>query len=164
MSLKGTLNTVSLAGVFQMLCDNRVTGILRVSGKKGEYQIYLLEGSIIYAVESTKEYRLGELLIIDEIISRDQLNNSLKEAKKMRVALGKILIEKKTISKETLKKYIFLQVEEIFFNIFRWEDGDFEYNDSKLILRWLSVIKLNTMGLILSASRRIDKLSEIDNT
>ncbi len=160
MSLKGTINSVSLSGVLQILSDNRATGILRVSSSKEEYQIYFLEGAIVFASESKKKSRLGSLLIKDGIININQLNESLETAGLRRVSLGKVLVGEDIISKKTLEKYIYKQVEDILYVTFLWKEGDFEFHHSKLILKWLQIIKLNTMGLILSASRRVDQFSQ----
>lgn len=160
MSLKGNLKTVSLAGVLQLLCNEQKTGLLRVNNGEGDFQIIIIEGSIVYAIESRKEARLGELLVRDEIISEKMLAGRLREAKQNKQALGKVLVEQDIISKTTLHKYIYLQVEEILFNLFLGGKGEFEYHDRIFILKWLIVLKLNTMRLIIDALQRVDDLKK----
>ena len=115
MSLKGNLETVTLAGVLQLLCNEQKTGLLRVRNSEGDFQIIINEGNIVYAIESKKEARLGELLVRDRIVSEATISNSLAEAKKKKQAFGKILVDQGHIQKETLHKYIYMQVEEILF-------------------------------------------------
>ena len=77
MTLKGNIQTVSLGGIVQLLGNENKTGILRVYKEKEEYQIFYLEGSIIYAIQSKKEARLGELLIRDGLITEKKLEEGL---------------------------------------------------------------------------------------
>ena len=70
MAFKGHLETVSLAGILQLLCNENKTGILRISRDGTEYQIFFLEGNILYAIRSFKAARLGQLLIEDGVTSK----------------------------------------------------------------------------------------------
>ena len=160
MSLKGNLETVTLAGVLQLLCNEQKTGLLRVQNSEGDFQIIINEGNIVYAIESKKEARLGELLVRDRIISETKMSESLIEAKNKKQAIGKILVDQGYIQKKTLHKYIYMQVEEILFNLFLHENGEFEYNDSTFLLKWLVVLKLNTMHLIIDALQRVDEVKK----
>ena len=159
MALKGTIRTVSLAGILQLLCHENKSGILRVSHRdqKAEYQIYYLDGAIIYAIESKKEARLGALLIQNGLVTNERLDECLALAKMKKQALGRILVEEGVISLRTLESYVYKQVEEIIYSLFLWKDGDFLYNDAHINLSWMVVVKLNTLHLVMDASRRHDE-------
>ena len=159
MSLSGSIETVSLAGILQLLCNEKNTGILRVKNQGTEYQIYLLDGNILYAIQSQKQARLGRLLIEDGILTDETLRQCLKTAQKEKLALGKVLVDKGHISFETLENYIYKQILEIFFELFQWESGEFVYHDIQYSMRWLVVIKLNTLQLVMEALRKIDELN-----
>ena len=159
MPLKGSLETFTLANVLQFLCNDRKTGILSVSNNTTEYQIFFLEGSIIHAVKSREAIRLGQLLRNSGLITLNQLNECLEEAKKQKLALGKILLAKGYISKKILEKHIYMQTEEIISRLFLWETGQFEYKDAKINLKWLVVTKLNVLQLIVDATRRVDEVN-----
>ena len=158
MSLKGNLNTVTLSGILQLLSEEQKTGILKVHNANGEFQIILLNGSIVYAIQYKKEARLGELLIQDGIISADRIATCLEIAKDEKLAIGKVLVDHKVISKKVLHKYLNRQFEEILFQLFTEQRGRFEYRDAKLVLRWLIVFKTNTLQLIMGALKRVDEL------
>ena len=150
MPLSGSLKTVSLTSILQLLSNEKQTGILRVTNQKEEYQIFILEGNIIYAIKSLERARLGELMVRGHVITRDQLNECLDIAKKEKLALGKILVQKGYVTSEILKEYIYKQVEEVLFSLFLWNDGEFNFDEAKLNLKWLVVFKLNIMKLIMS--------------
>ncbi len=160
MSLKGNLETVSLSGVLQLLSEEQKTGILKVDNTSGEFQIILLNGSIVYAIQYKKEARLGELLIRDGVISTERVATCLEIAKDEKLAIGKVLVEHKVISKKVLHQYLYRQFEDILFQLFSEKQGAFEYKDAKLVLRWLIVFKTNTLQLIMGALKRVDELNK----
>ncbi len=159
MPLRGSLKTISLSSVLQLLHTEKLTGMLRVTDSNVEYQITILKGDIIYATESKKGSRLGILLKQEGLLTEEQIQKCLIIAKKKKMALGKILVLEGIITSEILKKYIYKQVEEILFNLFRWENGEFDFKETTLNLKWLVVFKLNILKLILDASRKIDTMS-----
>ncbi len=159
MPLQGNLKTVPLSSVLQLLCNENLTGVLCVKSEFTEYQMVINEGDIICATESRKKDRLGVLLVQEGHLTKEQVLNSLEIAKQKKIALGKVLIQKKLITDQTLKKFIYRQVEEILFDVFLWEDGTFDFRESTLNLKWLVVVKLNILKLLLDASRKIDTLS-----
>lgn len=161
MSLKGQLQTFFLSSVLQFLCHEEKTGVLHVTNGTDEVKVILKDGVIIYAMGSDKRFRLGALLRKSGVISEDQLIKCLEEGKRTRVSLGKMLVEKGYISYKVLREFTHRQVQEILYSAFLWQDGEFEYKEAarNLDLDGVIVTELNTMSLILEASRRIDEMS-----
>lgn len=159
MNLQGDFEGLTLASILQLLCNDQKTGVLTVTCEGDESRVFFEEGTIIYATASLKEARLGYLMRNDGVISAQQLQKCLAQAKETRSHLGTILVEKGYISIEILKKYNTQQVEMILYNLLFWKKGKFEYKDAKLNLKGMIVTQLNPMKLILEASRRIDELS-----
>lgn len=156
MSLNGKIGTISLAGLLQLLSNEQKTGILSVRYFDMEFQVFFLDGYIMYAVESLKAARLGELLINDKILDQDQLKKYLDISKKKKQALGKTLVENKVVNKAELEKYLYIQVQEIIFSMFCLQEGEFSYRNTKFDMRWLIPARLNTLQLVMDALRRID--------
>lgn len=159
MNLQGDFDGSFLGNIMQLLCDDQRTGILRVKSENRESRVVFKEGTIVYAIGSHKEARLGAILRRDGVLSEKQLKKCLMTAKETKLALGKVLVERGYISLETLKKYNKKQVEEILYNLLFWHKGKFEYNDTEINLGGMIVTQLNPMRLILEASRRIDEMS-----
>ena len=159
MSLKGNLETFFLNSILQLLSDDQKTGVLQVKNHQKEVKIYFQDGDIVYATGSQRENRLGYHLQSKGTISREKLHECLESGQKEKKALGKVLVEKGYITTEKLEQIIHDQIEEIIFDLFIWEKGDFEYKDAKLNLQSMVVTKLNVVGVLLEASRRIDEMS-----
>ncbi|MGD8881813.1 MAG: DUF4388 domain-containing protein [Desulfobacterales bacterium] len=161
MSLKGNFETFNLNSIFQLLGDDQKTGVLKVRNEDKEVRIYLKDGEIIYATGSHDTDRLGHFLKRKGIISQEQLQESLKQARAEKKALGEILLEKGFLTPLNLQEIICQQVEHMIFNLFLWDKGEFEYNDAALNLKGMIVAKINLVSLLLEASRRIDEMSII---
>ncbi len=159
MTLKGNFETFYIAAILQLLGSDEKTGVLSIANEEKEVQVFFKSGVIIYATGSHVKNQLGYLLKTNGIISEEQLNECLKISKKKKQALGKILCEKKYITKAELRHYVHKQAENIIYDLFRWEKGNFEYKDVPLNLKGLKIVQLNTMELIMEATRRIDEMS-----
>ena len=159
MALKGNIESFYFNSILQLLKDEQKTGILRVNNDDKEIRVYFQEGNIIYATGSQKEDRIGFLLLSKKLISKEQLQQCLIKAQKEKIALGKILVEEGHISVDNLKEIIYEQTQEIIFDLFVWEKGEFEYNDAKFNLDGMIITKISVVKLLLEASRRIDEMS-----
>ena len=159
MALKGDFETLFLASILQLLCNDGKTGVLSVTNGENQTEVYLQEGAIIYASGSQKEQRLGHLLTRHKYISPAQLEESLTAANAQGEALGKVLVDKGYISNSVLKKIVRTQAENLLFSMLLWEQGQFEYQDQSLHLEGLMIARLNTMKIIMEATRRIDEMS-----
>ena len=159
MPLTGNFETFNLNSIFQLLSNDQKTGVLKVKNEDKEIRIYLKDGQIIYATGSQKNDRLGHFLKSSGIISEEQLQAALIKSKVEKKALGKILIEQGILTSRKLQENIHRQIEQMIFNLFLCDKGDFEYNDAAINVKGMVVAKINMVSLLLEASRRIDEIS-----
>jgi len=159
MAFKGDFDTFFISNILQLLSDENKTGILQLTDGKKRVEIIIKEGSIIYALGAKLEFKLGSILKNKNIINTEQLENALKEGKEKNLALGTILVQQGLVSEDTLKEYIRHQVEEIIYDVFLWEKGEFEYKNTKLNLDRVIVTHLDVTRILIEASRRIDEMA-----
>jgi len=159
-SLEDSLDTLDsiIADILQFICHEKKTGILRARQNATEYQIYFLEGKILYAIQPFKQARLGQLLMRDGITSKEVIDSCLVEAKRKKVAIGKVLVDQGHIAFGTLETYIYKQILEIISVMFRWGTGQFIFQDMQFSLRWLVLVELSTLKLIMEALRINSKI------
>ena len=98
MSLKGNIETFRLSSILQMLNYERRTGRLIIRSRDNFIQIFLHEGDIIYATETRKTNRLGDLLKEAGYISQADLDDCLALSHNNNNRLGKTLVQKGYIS------------------------------------------------------------------
>jgi hypothetical protein len=157
MPLSGDTETVYLFSILQLLCNDKKTGVLRVWKGIEDVKIYLNEGTIIYATGSQKKFRLGYLLRTSGIVSAQNIRKCLKIAKLKGQALGKVMVEEGVVTKKKLTDFMHEKVQETLYDLFMWKKGNFEFSQSNFNLSGHVITELNTMELILEASRRVDE-------
>ena len=159
MQLKGSFEASSLPSLLQMLVNDAKTGELRLTEGPKEVTIFLKQGNAIYAKGNQMETRLGSLLRSKGVITAQQLQECLVKASETKQAVGKVLVASGYITQEILKKVIHKQAEDVIYNLFLWDKGDFEYNDFDKAPDGIMETRLEIMGIILEATRRIDEMS-----
>lgn len=161
MSLKGNLETFNLTSLLQLLSDDQKTGVLQVNNNENSVRIFMKDGLIVSATSTQTNMQLGNLMLSRKIISREDLMGCLKEAKQQKRKLGGVLIKNGFCSKEDLRGLLHYQVKEILYTLFLWNSGQFEYKDVNLNVEGKLLTVINTMEILLEASRRIDEWSLI---
>ncbi len=159
MSIKGNLETFYLTTLLQMLCHETKTGVLRLKHKENNVSIYIQNGDIIYATDSRRQNRLGDLLMEKSLITAQQLEECITISQKKGYGLGKVLLVKGYVSRKALYAVVLKQALKIIYNVFLWEQGEFEYQDMEHDLDGMVICKIDTMALLLEAARRIDEMA-----
>ncbi|MFH2037192.1 MAG: DUF4388 domain-containing protein [Candidatus Zixiibacteriota bacterium] len=162
MSLSGNLKTVSFPDILQLLVTGKKTGILQVSTASREKEISFKNGNIIYAssINSTEDL-LGNLLLKRGKISKTDLEKAITLHKQTGRQLGTTLVDMNLFDKNEVLECLKMQIEEIVYNLFSWEDGDFKFIENASPGNMRFPVELNTMNVIMEGTRRIDEWMEI---
>lgn len=78
MSLTGKLEHLPIADVIQLLHSTRKSGILRFASRKGESQLVFKDGYIVSANHLNSSVRIGKILVDLKIISPETLSQALQ--------------------------------------------------------------------------------------
>ncbi len=160
VDLKGSLESIDLATILQMLSTRSKTGILQLSRNHMKSVICVKGGNIIAASDSNG-MRIGQILYNNGMISHQRLKKALREAKKSGKMLGEILLSMNYIDETTLKEVIQQQVQEAVLELFFWREGTFEYRDCIVDFDNRSMQEINTMEIIMESARRMDEWDEL---
>ncbi|MFC1575053.1 DUF4388 domain-containing protein [Gemmatimonadota bacterium] len=164
MAIEGSLADVSLADICQLLSLGRKTGCLTITDRSNFGYIYFKSGRVIYASVLNRPDRLGELLVKNGAIQREDLSKAMEEQSqggKMR--LGEILVSHGALSQEDLEKWITIQIEEAVYHLFTWDQGSFHFNpDESPDEDHVFLVSLNSDGLLMEGARRVDEWSIIE--
>lgn len=162
MSLVGNLKTVSFPDLLQLLASGKKTGILEISTKSRQKEIAFRDGAIIFAssINSTEDL-FGNLLLKRGKISKDDLDRAIMMHKQTGRQLGTTLVDMNLFEKEEIIECLKLQIEEIIYNLFSWEEGEFKLIENVSPRNAQFTIELNTMNVIMEGTRRIDEWVEI---
>ena len=134
MSLFGKLEDTPLQELLQVMAASQVTGKLRLTGRDREGIIVFRNGNIVYAASSAARQTLGNLLLLEGLVSEDNLSDALdrQHAAKKEQRLGSILIEMKAIDEETLADVVRQQTERVVTEFIGWESGYFKLDKLEL--------------------------------
>ncbi len=162
VGLTGNLRTVSLSDLLQLISAAGKTGMLLISRDDQKREIYFMKGNIIYASSSGNEDELlGNLVLRRRKILEPDLKRALSLQKLTRKRLGAILLEMGVLTKEELIECLQYQIEEIIYNLFGWNSGEFIFYEGRLPPADQITTQLNTMNVIMEGSRRIDEWIQI---
>jgi dihydrofolate reductase len=162
MALKGNIDTFFLGSIFQLLRNDKKTGTFNISDGHHEVTVIIKEGTIVYAMSSKRESRLGNMLLDKGEVSLEQLELCLTIGKERKQALGKVLVDQEYISLEHLQMYVQKQSKEIIYDLFNWKKGEFVYEDAQLNLSGIVITQLDIMSVLIEVSQRIDEMSVLE--
>jgi tetratricopeptide (TPR) repeat protein len=161
MAIEGALQDVSLADICQLLGMGRKTGCLSVTDRSNFGYIYFQHGRVIHASVLNRPDRLGELLVRNEVISRQELATAVrKQVPGRRKRLGEILVEQGRIDHGQLKKYIHKQIEEAVYHLFTWNQGSFHFDSDQMPdEEGAFLVDISAESLLMEGARQVDEWS-----
>lgn len=163
MALEGSLTEVSLADIFQLLALGGKTGCLTVTNRSDFGYIYFEKGRVTYAAVLNRPDRLGELLVKNGVISREQLSEAMeRQAHEPGERLGQILISRGYLKEEELKRFVGVQIEEAVYHLFGWTEGNFHFEPEQHPEEETLTVSMNPENLLLEGARRVDEWSLIE--
>jgi hypothetical protein len=162
MSLSGNLKTVSFPDILQLLATGKKTGILEVSTPTRQKEVAFKDGNIIYASSvNSNEDLLGNMLLRRGKISKSDLDRAVTLHKQTGRQLGTTLVDMNLFEKDEIAECLKLQIEEIVYNLFSWNEGNFLFREGEGPRSAPFTIELNTMNVVMEGTRRIDEWLEI---
>ena len=163
MAIEGALSDVSLADISQLLAMGGKTGCLSLTDQANFGYIYFEDGKVVYASVLNRPDRLGELLVKNEVIDRDQLSAAMeKQGHERGKKLGELLVESEALSQEDLDKYISMQIEEAVYHVFQWSQGTFQFQPDVAPDETAMRVSISIDALLMEGARRVDEWSVME--
>ncbi|MCA9736783.1 MAG: DUF4388 domain-containing protein [Gemmatimonadota bacterium] len=164
MALRGSLNEVNLADICQLLAMGRKSGCLWITDRSNFGYVYFDQGRVTYASVLNRPDRLGELLVQNGVIDREQLSAAMEgQAHQPGARLGRLLVGQGAMTEEQLKQYVELQISEAVYHLFTWSQGSFHFDpDHVPEEEEARLVSINAENLLLEGARRVDEWSLIE--
>jgi len=157
MAIVGKLETMSLPDLLQWLASNQATGTLVVSDGRVEKSIFFRSGRVVSSASSDPAEYLGHFLVSHRFITESELAEAVREQETSGALLGRVLVERGAISHEDLDRMLVLKSEESLFELFNWQQGDFQFRDGELPAYEMVPISLDVTSLLLEGMQRQDE-------
>jgi len=163
MELQGDVEKFQLSDIFQLLSACRKSGTLGVQRGEDVIMVYFREGNIIFAHNPYNRLRLGELLLKKGRITPAQLQKitQIQKELKGKKRIGELLILENFITRKQLEELVRLQVEEVIYDLLKWNKGNFKFYENRFPTQEEITIKISTENLILESVRRSDELERL---
>jgi tetratricopeptide (TPR) repeat protein len=130
--LKGLLADFRISDILIGLHRDKKTGILKIVHGNVVKWVYLRDGDMIFSASNQREDSLGDVLLREGRITREEYENTIQEMKKTGLKQSVVLVRLAYIKPQELAIVIRHLVEEIIFSLFNLEDGRFEFEEADL--------------------------------
>jgi hypothetical protein len=158
--LRGTLAWIALPELLRELQSAPATGILTLTTGGVRKALYLKGGRVVFAMSTVPGDRLGELLVREGRITPEQKEESVRDLSQGR-RQGRALVEAGILTPDELWQAVQMQVREIVFSVFQWDEGAFQFEESVLPERERITVDLDVRSLIIEGLRRVDPTAAI---
>jgi hypothetical protein len=130
MALEGNLRDFGLDAIFQLIANNRNTGVLTLESVQDEkIKISFIQGQVVWADTHPRkvEDRLGYVLVRSGTLTEAHLQEALELQKQTLQRLGAVLVEHQFVNQKALREALRTQVLQIVYRLFRWSEGEFKF-------------------------------------
>ena len=148
---------MSVSDLLQFLGAGRKTGSLKVGRGSIVKQIYLENGSIVGSYSNDPREYLGQVLLHYGKIEESQLQVAMEIQRHSGGLLGEILSSRGFVSQEDIAEVLRTRTLEIIYDLFIWEEAQFEFFDNEKLPVNLIRIQVDTTAVIMDGIYRIDE-------
>jgi hypothetical protein len=149
-----------LTDLFQVLGQQRKTGILNLEGDKKVVQVLFEKGLIVgvaFPGDTEEEPALGRRLIRGRVISAENWHRAYKQHKDNLVGLEKVLVDNGMVTKEDLTAALRLLIVDTIYGLFKWKRGSFRFETKPVSYDPEFVEPMNSEFLLLDVLRMVDE-------
>ncbi len=156
-AMEGPLWEGVLPGVLRKLFVGRKTGVLSFRLKNERRSVRFRGGTIVSADSSIPEEWMGELLVREGRLSRDDLKRAVGFALRDKRRLGVVLVELDLLDAEGLEEAVGDHVKAVLGKVFSWTEGSYQFQEEPddRTREGDVTLRLSTGELILEAARKV---------
>jgi len=154
---------MSVADLLQFLAAGRKTGTLKIGRGTIIKQIFLEEGLIVGSNSNDPKELLGQVLLHYGKIGESDLRVGLEIQRRSGRMLGTILSSRGLISQDDIMEVLRTRTLEIIYDLFIWEEADFEFRDNEPLPDDLIRIQVNATSVTMDGFYRIDEWARYRN-
>ena len=148
---------MSVSDLLQFLAAGRKAGTLKIGRSGIVKEIYLENGFVVGSSSNDPKELLGQVLLHYGKISEEQLQKALDIQRSSGGRLGVILSSRGFISHTDVMDVLRTRTLEIIYDLFIWEEAEFEFFDSEPLPNDLIRIQVDVTSVIMDGIYRIDE-------
>jgi tetratricopeptide (TPR) repeat protein len=156
----GRLADHEFADIVSEVYTRRWSGLLTLNHMGVEKSMRVQDGRLVFASSSSRDDRLGELLLRQGRITLHQYMAAGRAIAKGK-RLGTILVEQGALDARELVKAVVEQTQEIIYSAFQWTEGLYHLTEAGAEAESI-MLRLSTPDVILEGVRRVEAWSRIE--
>jgi hypothetical protein len=156
----GRLADHEFAEIVSEVHARRWSGLMTLNHMGVEKSMRVQEGRLVFASSSSRDDRLGELLLRKGHITLHQYvaaGRALSKGKR----LGTVLVEQGALDARELVQSVVEQTQEIIYSAFQWTEGLYHLTETAEPVETIT-LRLSTPDVILEGVRRVEAWSRIE--
>jgi hypothetical protein len=163
MALVGNIKDFGLPEFLYLVDRGSKTGRLTLQKPGDRAELYFQNGKLVYATHFGQDERIGDMLVRMGRLTQEQVNFALRiqHTREPNKPLGVILVSNNIISLDEINKCVRMQIEEITYGLFAWNEGDFKFEQDVQPPSESLTIPLSIENIIMEGTRRIDEWTRI---
>src|SRR6266487_5048927 len=155
-ALRGSLHAFKLPGILTLLNMSEKTGCLHLQNRTFETSIFLERGSVVFASSNDERYRLAGILMKKRKINETQWKKLEEIMLQQGEKFGRVAVTQGVLTEKELRNYLKIQVSEILYYCFSWNEGSFEFDEGLTLPGFAVTISIDLTNLLMEGARRID--------
>jgi hypothetical protein len=148
----------AVCDTISLVAQSNWHGELVVVDESGNRSLYFDQGYLVGAATTVEAERLGEVLYRFGVVTRTQVEQTVKAASASGKRFGEAAMELEFVTRQELFEMIRRQAEEVFFGTMLVSEGMFyffdRYDESLMLTRH----NLSTSALLMEGARRMDEM------
>ncbi len=152
---------MQLSELLQWLALSQKTGTLVIEGRGVRKSLFFQNGRINFTSSSDQREYLGQFLVSHGYITEAELKKAMEVQEESKILLGRILLMINAISETDLVRLMRRKAEESIYDVFLWEDGNFEFVEGAQPDLKMVPLSLDATSIILEGLHRCDEWKRI---
>lgn len=163
-SFQGLVGYVEVPDLFTFVNLGRRTGVTELNRPEQSTRVFFQKGNPVFAISDREGLRLGDLLLRMGKISRKDLDRVSARYRVGGPQIGQLFVADGLITLEELTSHLKVQISEVIFDLFNWNEGTFSFYDDVAPPPDAVTLQMDIQNLIMEGVRRLDergRLAEI---
>ena len=157
---RGDLSKTPLPEVLQTVHHYRVPGVVVVRRGETEKKVYVWNGDVIFATSSDREESLGNALLRQGRITREQFDESVRRLLEARATEeptrhGAVLVDMGILTSEALFAAVTQQVRDILYSLFDWQEGEVSFSVGRFRVDEIIQLEIPTRQAIVAGVKSV---------
>jgi hypothetical protein len=165
VGLSGNLQDFGLADVFQLIGQQRKTGILELASKKTRIQVAFDRGSVVSAApaggRSTDPDPLGEMLVRCGLLTRERATQAEAACKASAQSFARVVSDRHWLREQEIARVQDVLTKDTLFEVLRWTNGTFDFRAQAVEHEREHASLLGAEQILMDGLRMIDEWREL---